>query len=113
MKLIDRSERAREAVRTTSSGGEIFVATVVVIMLLAVLGDILGPIALGEAGMEFALFDMGGEGAVIAIQHWSLLKMMAAASCVALAASVIRNEIVVMARTLVSAVSRGLGKIPI
>jgi len=113
MKLIHRSVRAREAVHSTSSGGELFVAAIVLLMLLAVLGDILGPIVLGEAGVEFALFDLGGEGAVIAIQHWSLLELMAAAGCVALGASVIRNEVAAMARTLVSAVSRGLGKIPI
>ncbi len=113
MKLIHRSERAREAVRTTSSSGEVFVAAVVVLMLLAVLGDIIGPVALGEAGMEFALFDMGTEGAVIAIQHWSLLEMMMAAGGIALGLSVIRNEVTALARTLVSAVSRGLGKIPI
>lgn len=113
MKLVHRSARAREAVRTTSLSGEVFVGAVVLLMLLAVMGDILGPMALGEAGMEFALFDMGGEGAVIAIQNWSLLEMMTAAGAVALGISVIRNEIAAMARTLVSAICRGLGKIPI
>lgn len=113
MKLVHRSARAREAVRTTSSGGELFVGALVLLMLLAVLGDILGPVALGEAGMEFALFDMGTEGAVVALQHWSLLEMMTAAGGIALGLSVIRSEIAAIARTLVSAVSRGLGKIPI
>lgn len=96
-----------------SSGGDVFIGAVVMVMLLAVLGDILGPVALGEAGMELALFDMGGEGAVIAIQHWSLLEMMMAAGAIAFALSVVRQEIAALARTLVSALCRGLGKIPI
>lgn len=113
MKLIHRSQRAREAVRTVSTGGEVFVGAIVLIMLLAVLGDILGPILLGEAGLEFALFDMGGESAVIAFQHWSLLEMMLAAGAVALGVSVVRTEIRTMVKTLVSALLRGLGKVPI
>lgn len=113
MKLIHRSQRAREAVHSTSSSGDVFVGAVIVIMLLAVLGDIIGPILLGEAGMELALFDMGGETAVIAFQHWSLLEMMLAAGAVALGVSVIRTEIRAAVRTMVSALIRGLGKVPI
>jgi hypothetical protein len=113
MKLVHRSTRARDAVRTTPACGQIFVAAVVGLMLLAVLGDIIGPIAMGEAGMDFVLFDMGGEGAVLAIQHWSLLDMLLAGGAVALGASVIRVELTALTRTLVSALSRGLGKIPI
>jgi hypothetical protein len=113
MKLIHRSARAREAVRTVSTGGEVFVGAVVVLMLLAGLGDIIGPIGLGEAGMEVALFDMGGEAAVLATQHWSLVELMLAAGAIAFVASVVRAELLVMAKALVSALSRGQGKIPI
>ncbi|MGE0224988.1 MAG: hypothetical protein AB7S57_17095 [Acetobacteraceae bacterium] len=113
MKLIHRSECARDPVRHVTTSGEIFVGTVVLLMLLAVLGDIIGPFALGEAGLEFSLFDMGGEGAVLTIQHWSLIDMMLAGGAVVLGISVIRTELVSMVRTLVSAILQGLGKIPI
>lgn len=113
MKLIHRSARARDPVRSVSSGGEVFIGAVVMIMLIAVLGDIVGPVMLGEFGMEFALFDMGGEGAIVAFQHWSLLEMLALAASIALGLSVIRNELMALARSLVSILSRGLGKIPI
>ena len=83
------------------------------IMFLAVLGDIIGPILLGEAGMELALFDMGGETAVIAFQHWSLIEIMLAAGAIALGASVIQTELNAMVRNMVSALIRGLGKVPI
>lgn len=113
MKLIHRSQNAREAVHTTSSGGNVFVGAMIGIMFLAVLGDLIGPILLGEAGMELALFDMGGETAVIAFQHWSLIEIMLAAGAIALGASVIQTELNAMVRNMVSALIRGLGKVPI
>ena len=62
MRLVHRSRRAATAVRSVSTGGELFVASVVVCMLLAAFGDAVDPTwlaesGLGEAGLEFALFD--------------------------------------------------------
>ena len=113
MKLVHRSARARDPVRSTSSGGEIFVTIVVMMMFLAVLGDILEPTTLGETGLEYGLFDMRTESVLVAVQHWSLLQMMMAAGAAALGLSVIHNEIAAMARVLISSTHQGLGKIPI
>jgi len=70
MLLIRHSNRANNAVRTTSVAGELFVASVVICMILASFGDAVDPALLGEAGLEVALFDFGGELSVLAMRHW-------------------------------------------
>ena len=69
MLLIRRSRRANNAVRTASPGGELFVASVVIFMILASFGDAVDPALFGEAGLEFGLFDLGGEFSVLALRH--------------------------------------------
>ena len=113
MKLIHRSSAARDPVRNVSSGGQIFVGVLILIMFLSVLGDLMGPLALSDAGMELALFDMGTETVVLALHRWSLLEMMLAAAVAAFGISVIRTELRELTLALISAVGRGLGKIPI
>lgn len=83
MLLVHRSKRAAHAVRTVSPGGELFVASVVVCMILAVFGDSVDPTLLGEAGIEFTLFDVGGETSLIAMRHLSLLQLLLAGGAVA------------------------------
>jgi hypothetical protein len=85
MLLVHRSQRAANAVRTTSVSGELFVASVVVCMILAVFGDAVDPTLLGEAGLEFAIFDFGGEATVLAMRHWSLLQLLLAGGALATA----------------------------
>src|SRR4026208_1155684 len=83
MLLVHRSRRAAKAVRTTSPGGELFVASVVICMLLAAFGDAVDPAWLGEAGLDFVLFDFGGEISVLAMRHWSLLQFLLAGGAIA------------------------------
>ena len=83
MLLLRRSHRANNAVRTVSPAGELVVASVVVCMILATFGDAVDPTLLGEAGLEFALFDLGGESAVLAMRHWSLLQLLLAGGALA------------------------------
>src|SRR4026208_1093791 len=78
MLLIRHSSRANNAVRTTSVGGELFVASVVICMILASCGDAVDPAGFGEAGLEFAIFDFGGELSVLAMRHWHLLQLLLA-----------------------------------
>ena len=78
MLLIRHSNRANNAVRTTSVGGELFVASVVICMILASFGDAVDPALFGEAGLEFAIFDFGGELSVLAMRHWHLLQLLLA-----------------------------------
>ena len=82
MRLIHRSPRAANAVRTVSPGGELFVASVVICMLLASFGDAVDPTLFGEAGLEFALFDFGGEFTVLALRHWHLVQLLFAGGLV-------------------------------
>src|SRR5260370_29463173 len=73
MLLIRHSDRANNAVRAVSPGGELFVASVVIFMILVSFGDAVDPALFGEAGLEFGLFDLGGEFSVLAMPPSDLL----------------------------------------
>ena len=90
MLLIHRSQRAANAVRTVSPGGELFVASVVICMILASFGDAVDPMLLSEAGLEFALFDLGGELSLLAMRHWHLLQLLLAGGALAAGITVLR-----------------------
>lgn len=90
MRLIHRSHRAANAVRTVSPSGELFVASIVICMILASFGDAVDPNWIGEAGLEFAFFDFGGELSVLAMRHWNLLELLLAGSVMAAGIMVLR-----------------------
>ena len=52
-------------------------------MLLAAFGDAVDPAWLGEAGLEFALFDFGGELSLLGMHHWHLLQYLLAGAVIA------------------------------
>jgi hypothetical protein len=104
MLLIHRSPRASQAVRTVSPGGELFVASVVVFMILALFG---------EAGLEFALFDFGGELSVLAMRHWHLLQLLLAGAVAATGLAVLRVCASALLKALNPAPRRAVDKVPI
>ncbi|UYN94528.1 MAG: hypothetical protein KIT25_21250 [Enhydrobacter sp.] len=83
MLLIRRSRRAATAVRTVSPGGELFVASVVVCMLLSSFGDAVDVSIAGEAGLEFMLFDFAGELSLLAMSQWNLFQLLMAGGALA------------------------------
>lgn len=113
MLLVHRSRRAANAVRTTSSGGELFVASVVVCMLLAAFGDAVDPAWLGEAGLEFALFDMGGEITILGMRHWHLLLLMMAGGALAAGIAVLKACTGLVLSSPRPAPPRAIEKVPI
>jgi len=113
MLLIRHSSRANNAVRTTSGAGELLVASVVICMILASFGDAVDPALFGEAGLEFGLFDFGGEFSVLAMRHWDLLQLIAAGGAVAAGISVLRIGASAILKRLRSAPRRTVDKVPI
>ena len=113
MLLIHRSARAANAVRTVSPGGEIFVASVVICMILVAFGDAVDPALFGEAGLEFTLFDLGGESSVLAMRQWSLLQLLMAGGTVAAAIGAIGVGAAALVKALRSAPRRPIDKVPI
>ena len=113
MLLIHRSPRASQAVRTVSPAGELFVASVVVFMILASFGDALDPALFGEAGLEFALFDFGGELSVLAMRHWHLLQLLLAAAVVVAGLAVLRVGAALLLKVLNPAPRRRVDNVPI
>ncbi|MCW5734192.1 MAG: hypothetical protein KIS73_08700 [Enhydrobacter sp.] len=113
MLLVHRSRRAAQAVRTASPGGELFVASVVLTMLLAAFGDAVDPAWLEEVGLEFALFDFGGELALLAMHQWHLLQFLLAGAVVAGGIAAFRAIIGRISRPLHPASGRGVEKVPI
>ena len=113
MRLIHRSPRAANAVRTVSPGGELFVASVVICMLLASFGDAVDPTLFGEAGLEFAVFDFGGEFSVLAMRHWHLLQLLLAGGVLAAGIAILRVGAPAVFRALRPAPRRAIDKVPI
>jgi hypothetical protein len=113
MLLIRHSHRANNAVRTTSVGGELLVASVVICMILASFGDAIDPALFGEAGLEFAIFDFGGEFSVLALRDWHLLQLLLAGAALALGISVLRVGSAAIVKALRPAARRVLSKVPI
>ena len=113
MRLIDRSPRAANAVRTVSPGGELFVLSVVICMILASFGDAVDPMLFGEAGLEFALFDLGGEFSVLAMRHWHLLQLLLAGAVLAAGITVLRVGGTTFFKALRPAPAGGVEKVPI
>jgi hypothetical protein len=113
MLLIRHSNRANNAVRTTSGAGELFVASVVMCMILASFGDAVDPAFLGEAGLEFAFFDFGGELSVLTMRHWHLLQLLMAGAAGAFGVFVLRVFAAGLIRILRPAGRRSIDKVPI
>ena len=113
MLLIRHSNRANNAVRTTSVGGELFVASVVMCMILASFGDAVDPALFGEAGLEFAIFDFGGELSLLAMRHWHLLQLLLAGVAGAFGIFVLRVFAAGLLRILRPAGRRAIDKVPI
>jgi hypothetical protein len=114
MLLIRRSARAANAVRTVSPGGELFVASVVIFMILVSFGDAIDLARYGEVGLEFTLFDFGGEFSVLAMQHWHLLQLLAAGGALAAGIAVLlRVSASAILKRLRSAPRRAVDKVPI
>lgn len=113
MLLVHRSRRAGKAVRTVSPGGELFVASVVVAMLLAAFGDAVDPAWLGEAGLEFALFDFGGELSLLGLHHWHLLQYLLAGAVIAGGFAAFKASVGRVFQPLRPAPCRAIDKVPI
>ena len=113
MLLIRHSSRANDAVRTTSVAGELFVASVVICMILASFGDAVDPAVFGEAGLEFAIFDLGGELSVLAMRHWHLLQLLLAGAALAMGLCVLRIGAAIILKALRPAERRADEKVPI
>ena len=124
MLLIRHSNRANNAVRTTSVAGELFVASVVICMILASFGDAVDPALLGEAvehgryvayrlADKVALFDFGGELSVLAMRHWHLLQFLLAGAAGAFGIFILRVFAAGLIRILRPAGRRAIDKVPI
>lgn len=113
MRLIHRSPRAANAVRTVSPSGELFVASVVVCMILAAFGDAVDPAWIGEAGLEIAFFDFGGELSLLAMRHWGLLQLLMAGGVAAAGIMVLRILGGAFFPPLDPTPQRDVGKVPI
>ena len=113
MLLIRRSHRANNAVHTTSGAGELYVASVVMCMILASFGDAVDPTFLSEAGLEFAIFDLGGEFTVLGMRHWHLIQLLLAGAAGAFGVFILRVFAAGLIRILRPAGRRSIDKVPI
>ena len=113
MRLIHRSARASNAVRTASAGGELFVASVVICMLLSAFGDSVDPLLFGEAGLEFAIFDLAGDFSLLTMRHWHLVQFLFAGAALVAGICVLRVCSTPFFKSLRPAPQRAIDKVPI
>ncbi len=113
MLLIRHSQRASNAVRTVSPGGELFAASVVTLMILVSFADAVDPALFGGAGLEFGLFDLGGESSVLAMRHWHLLELLLAGGLLAIGLAMLQLGGAALSKAPRSAPSRAVDKVPI
>jgi hypothetical protein len=113
MLLIRHSDRANNAVRAVSPGGELFVASVVIFMILVSFGDAVDPALFGEAGLEFGLFDLGGEFSVLAMRDLHLLQLLLAGGLLAACLAALRVGGALAQKVLRSAPRRAIDKVPL
>lgn len=113
MLLVHRSRRAADAARTVSPGGELFVASVVLAMLLVAFGDAVDPAWLGEAGLEFTLFDFGGELSLLSLHHWHLVQFLLAGAAIAGGVCALKAGVGRIFHPLRPAPRRAIDKVPI
>ena len=114
MRLIHHSPRAANAVQTASFSGELLVASVVILMILASFADAIDPAVFGEAvPPEFSLFDFGDEFSVLGLCHWNLLQFVTAGALLSGGVFVLRLGGSRAFKVLRSASRRALSKVPI
>ena len=113
MLLVHRSPRGRDAVRTVSGGGALFVLSVVACMILASVGDALDPAPLGEAGLELAALDGVGEFSLLALHQWHLLQFLFAGAGLAGALALLQVFLLPFLRRLQAVPPRAIDKVPI
>ena len=113
MLLIRHSDRANNAVRAASPGGELFVGSVVIFMILVSFGDAVDPALFGEAGLEFGLFDLGGEFSVLALRDLHLLQLLLAGGLLAAGLAALRLGGALAQKVLRSAPGRAIEKVPL
>jgi len=113
MRLIHRSLAARDAVRHAHGGGEVFVVSLVICMLLAVLGDALDPALFGEAGLDIAFLDFGADSLLLGAAEWPLLSLLMAGGALALAYRAAVRLVPAAMRALRAMHPRRDGKVPI
>jgi hypothetical protein len=113
MLLIHHSPRAANSVQTVSPSGELFVASVVIFMILVSFGDAVDPALFGEAGLEFGLFDLGGEFSVLALRDLHLLQLLLAGGLLAAGLAALRVGGALAQKVLRSAPRRAIDKVPL
>ena len=100
MLLIRHSDRANNAVRAASPGGELFVASVVICMILVSFGDAVDPA-------------LGGEFSVLALRDLHLLQLLLAGGLLAAGLAALRLGGALAQKVLRSAPGRAIEKVPL
>jgi len=113
MRLIHRSPCTANAARIALPGAELFVASLVICMVLSSFGYAVDPIWFGEAGLEFAFVDLGGEISVLAMRHWHLLELLLAGGMMAAVIVILRILAGGYFRPLATADPGAVEKVPI
>lgn len=110
-RLIHSGARAR---RPVSTAGHAFIACVIGVMLLSVLGDVVDSALLAELEIDLLLTDIGFETlSSLGLSNWNLIELILAGAVLSLGGGEIGRAISTTSRALVSAIRKRNGKVPI
>lgn len=113
MLLSHHSAASRDLSRSVSGRGQLFVACVVVLMILASFGEVIEPALMSELELDILASELGLESILMNLPNWNLVELLLAGLVLAAGLLVIAAGLRMLVRALFPADPQRSGKVPI
>ncbi len=113
MLLSHHSLASRDLSRSVSGRGQLFVACVVVLMILASFGEVIEPALMSELELDLLASELGLESILMNLPSWNLVELLLAGLALCIGLLVIGAGLRMLVRALFPADPRRSGKVPI
>jgi hypothetical protein len=100
MLLTHHSRSSHDLSRSVSGRGQLFVACVVVLMILASFGEVLDPTLMTELELDILTSELGLESIVMSLPGWSLVELLLAGLTLSIGLLVIAASLRMLVRAL-------------
>jgi len=113
MRLIHHSRASRDLSSSVSGRGQLFVACVVVLMILASFGEVLEPALMSELELDILASELGLESIVMSLPNWNLVELLLAGLALTVGLLAIGAGLRMIVRALFPADPEASDKVPI
>lgn len=113
MLLAHHSHASRDLSRSVSGRGQLFVACVVILMILASFGEVLEPALMSELELDILASELGMESIIMGLPSWSLVELLLAGLALAAGLLAFSAGLRMTVRALFPADPRRGDKVPI